>query len=208
MKICIDPGHGGNDTGAPGPSGLNESEVVLDLSLLVEEILKHAGMSVRLTRTTDCYPELSERCDIANEWEADYFVSIHCNCNGPSTTGIETLYSSENGKKLATPIQAEMLAATGDTDRGLKHRTDLYVLNGTSMPAALAEVGFISNPNIEAKMRQDDWKHSMASAIANGICKHVGMPTEELPPPSQTPPLAEKTVTCPKCGEQFKVTVS
>lgn len=175
MKICIDPGHGGNDSGADGPTKLAEAKVVLDISHLVDQGLKAHGVGTRMTRSTDVYIELSDRCEIANEWDATYFVSIHCNSNGHDAKGIETLYASENGKKLATPIQAEMLAATGDVDRGLKHRTNLYVLNGTSMPAAMAEIGFISHPDTESKMKKDEWKRLMANAIVNGICKHCGI---------------------------------
>jgi N-acetylmuramoyl-L-alanine amidase len=178
MKICIDAGHGGNDSGADGPTGLSEAKVVLELSDLVEQGLKKLGIHTRMTRRTDDYVELHDRCEIANDWEADYFVSIHCNSNGPTAVGIETLYASNSGKKLADPIQFEMLAATGDVDRGLKHRTNLYVLNGTSMPAVLAEVGFISHPATEAKLKTDDYKHAIANSIVNGLAKYLRSITE------------------------------
>jgi len=116
--------------------------------------LNRLGLSTKLTRSSDVFIELSDRCDIANDWEADYFVSVHLNCNGSTVAGIETLYKSSAGKELAGPVQKEMIAATGDTDRGLKYRDDLYVLDGTNMPAILVEVGFISNPTFESKFRE------------------------------------------------------
>jgi N-acetylmuramoyl-L-alanine amidase len=150
-KICIDPGHGGNDSGALGPSGLEEADVALSISIKLAEGLIERGLNVFLTRTADVFVELADRCEIANDFEADYFLSVHLNSDGATTAGIETLYASSNGKAFAAPIQAALISATGDKDRGLKKRTDLYVLNGTEMPAILTEVGFICNPEFEAK---------------------------------------------------------
>src|SRR5215471_16689026 len=158
MKICIDPGHGGTDTGAIGPSGLTEASVALAIGLYLKEDLLALGLAVRMTRETDVFIELGQRCAIANDWCADYFVSVHLNCNGPSTSGIETLYKTSSGKALAGPIQEAMVEATNDKNRGLVCRNDLYVLNGTNMPAALAETGFISNPQYEALFRSDRYR--------------------------------------------------
>jgi N-acetylmuramoyl-L-alanine amidase len=172
MKICIDPGHGGNDSGAVGPSGLTESSVVLTISRKVSEKLAAlANVETLMTRSSNVFVELGKRCEIANEWGADYFVSIHLNSDGPTAVGIETLYTSTSGKALATPIQEAMVAATGDTDRGLKERDDLYVLNGTNMPAALAEAGFISHPTTESKLKTKEYQELLASAIVSGITK-------------------------------------
>ena len=153
IKICIDPGHGGNDSGAGGPTGLEEATVALELSSMLSDALNNLGIDTIITREDDEFIELGTRCDIANAWEADYFVSVHLNSNGPTAVGIETLYKTESGKKLATPVQEMLIEATGDRDRGLKHRTDLYVLNGTNMPAILVEVGFISHPETEESLR-------------------------------------------------------
>ena len=91
MKICLDAGHGGHDPGAVGPTGLTESSVNLNISNYLAAILEGWGLAVKETRTTDVFVELSHRCSIANGWNADYFVSIHLNSNGPSANGIETL---------------------------------------------------------------------------------------------------------------------
>ena len=125
MKITLDPGHGGHDPGACGPTNLEEADVTLSISKMLAENLNRLGLSTKLTRSSDVFIELSDRCDIANDWEADYFVSVHLNCNGSTVAGIETLYKSSAGKELAGPVQKEMIAATGDTDRGLKYRDDL-----------------------------------------------------------------------------------
>ena len=169
MKICIDPGHGGKDPGAVGPNGLYEARVNLDVAEKIVAQLEQLGTSAALTRKRDVFIELSARCEFANDWDADYFVSIHCNSDGPSAVGIETLYKTEDGESLAKPIQELMITATGDKDRGLKYRSDLYVLNATDMAAALAEIGFISNPNCEIMLGTERYRDLIADAIVAGI---------------------------------------
>jgi N-acetylmuramoyl-L-alanine amidase len=175
MKICIDPGHGGKDPGAVGSNGLHEADVNLTVSKHIATGLEKLGVSAALTRETDVFVELPDRCEFANDWAANYFVSVHCNSDGPSAAGIETLYASANGEALATPIQEMMIAATNDTDRGLKYRSDLYVLNGTRMPAALAEIGFISHPDTEEMLKKDSYQKLVADSITAGIAKHLNL---------------------------------
>jgi N-acetylmuramoyl-L-alanine amidase len=174
MKIAIDAGHGGTDPGAVGPTQLKESVVVLEISKKLAEMLKKHQVNIVLTRDEEVFIELGERCEVANSAQADYFVSIHCNSNGPDAVGIETLYKSDKGKRLAGPVQEHLIAATGDRDRGLKQRNDLYVLNGTNMPAIMAEIGFISHPDTESKLRTDDYKHKIVKAIFDGLAATLG----------------------------------
>ena len=175
MKICIDAGHGGHDSGAVGPAGLEEAPTVLQISQTLAAWLREEyGLETKLTRNSNVYIQLNVRCDIANDWPADYFISIHANSDGPSAHGIETLYTSDKGKKLADPIQKALIEATGETDRGLKERDDLAVLNGTNMPAALVEVGFISHPETEEKLGTLSYRDLLADAIVQGIIKFLG----------------------------------
>jgi N-acetylmuramoyl-L-alanine amidase len=173
MKICIDAGHGGDDSGAVGKAGLEEAPTALSISYYVNEGLMEKGYITLMTRMDDEFVELGDRCEIANDWEADYFVSIHLNSNGSTARGIETLYTSDKGKALAAPIQRKLVEVTKDTDRGLKYRDDLYVLNGTYMPAILVEVGFISHPDTEVLFNWDDYKRMVAEAIVDGIVEHL-----------------------------------
>jgi N-acetylmuramoyl-L-alanine amidase len=106
LKIVIDPGHGGHDSGAVGPEGLEEANTVLTLSLMLADSLADLGIDVLLTRESDVFVELYRRCEIANTWDADYFVSVHLNSNGSTAVGIETLYTSVTGRDLALPVQA------------------------------------------------------------------------------------------------------
>lgn len=184
-KIVIDAGHGGRDSGAVGPTGLKESIVVLDIAKLVEVGLNKLGLQMRLTRDGDVFVELSRRCRIANEWGANLFISIHLNSDGPTAHGIETLYKTTAGKNLAAPIQVALITATGERDRGLKSRDNLAVLNGTRMPACLAEVGFVSNKETETKFRTLTYKSKIAYAICAGLESFLGL---ELAPPIELLP--------------------
>lgn len=175
MKFAIDPGHGGSDPGADGPNGLSEAPVVLSIAKLIFTALENFGQLALLTREGDYFVELSERCNIANEWAADYFLSIHCNSDGEEAVGIETLFASQAGLDLALPIQDALITRTGDRDRGVKERNDLYVLNGTQMPAVLVETGFISNPQTEAKLATNDYQFVLAAAIMEGLAKFFGI---------------------------------
>ncbi|MGC8938578.1 MAG: N-acetylmuramoyl-L-alanine amidase, partial [Thermodesulfovibrio sp.] len=91
-KIVIDPGHGGKDPGAIGPSGLKEKDVTLDIALKVKELLKNEpSFEVILTRDRDVFIPLNERTEIANRLQADLFISIHANASSNSyARGIET----------------------------------------------------------------------------------------------------------------------
>lgn len=191
MKIVIDPGHGGKDPGAVGPSGIKEANVNLQVALKVAEKLQRAGLSVKLTRTTDVFVDLQPRCDIANSWGADYFVSIHCNAAGtPEARGTETYCYKLGGKGevLAKSIQAELIAATGRLNRGVK-TANYYVLRRTNMPAVLTELAFISNPEEERLLSNPEFQEKCALAIARGIGKVIGVEIAQ-PTPPQKPPQA------------------
>ncbi len=107
-RIVIDPGHGGHDPGAVGPSGLQEKDVVLSVGLKLRELLKdELGLDVVMTRSTDIFIPLEERTAIANKVNADLFLSVHANA-APNrlAAGIETYYLN-----LAKTEKAAQLAA-------------------------------------------------------------------------------------------------
>lgn len=107
--IVIDPGHGGDDTGAKGPSGVQEKDITLSIAFKVAEALKeNAGARVLLTRTTDVFVPLEERTAFANANRADIFISIHVNAaRSRDARGTETFFLSMD----ATDEDARRLAA-------------------------------------------------------------------------------------------------
>ncbi len=175
--IAIDPGHGGSDSGACA-NGLKEKDVNLDVALALRNLLESQGYGVIMTRTTDIYLSLRQRCDIANNNKADIFVSVHHNAATVSTArGTEVLYYtySSKGKKLAECIQVELIKAIGTRDRGIKPRDDLYVLKHTVMPAVITEAAFLSNPEDAELLKQDSFRQKIAQGICNGIIKYFSV---------------------------------
>ena len=170
-KIFINPGHGRPDPGAVGATGLRESEVCFYVGNGAADYLRAAGYEVMVLQSDD----LSGVIRKANGWGADVFLSIHCNSfHQPQANGTETLYhpASSKGLKLAQKVQNQLIKEFGLTNRGVKARTDLGVLNQTDMPAALAEMAFISNPAEEKLLskEQDRW----AKALARGVSEYYG----------------------------------
>lgn len=177
LKVCIDAGHTqARDTkGDPGAvnGGLWESVAALSIALSMGEMFKGAGCEVVYTRRKGA-PDLTlkRRCQIANEADADVFISIHLNsAENKSATGVEVLRYGECSsmtKRLADIVQDKLVSATGFKDRGVKIRNNLYVLKHTKMPAILCEVGFISNNEQARDLFSDDCQFYIAQAIYMG----------------------------------------
>jgi len=139
--------------------------------------LEMSGARVVMTRDGDYYVSLEERCAIANNAGADIFISIHCNSySSQDANGIEThwyTYGSSNSERLASEIQYSLVSALGLRDRGVK-QSDFYVLKNTAMPAALAELAFISNPD-ECDMLSDPGVRDLcAEAISRAVLNYAG----------------------------------
>ncbi|GEM_PF-498538 len=172
--IILDPGHGGADPGAVGESGLMEKEVTLAVATYLEEMLIEAGARVKMTRSGDQTVSNSKRVELANEENADVFVSIHANAySDPESNGIETYYCSNSdegdaGKFLAQQLQREMISALGLRDRGVKTRS-FMVLKETKMPSALVEIGFVSNPDEEAMLEKEETREKAAESLFYGL---------------------------------------
>jgi N-acetylmuramoyl-L-alanine amidase len=119
-KVVIDPGHGGHDTGTIGPRGLNEKDLVLDVSQRLGRLInEQLGAAVVFTRSDDVFIPLEDRTKIANEEKADLFISIHANSSpDASATGVETFYfnlsSDQSGLELATRENASSVSSISD----------------------------------------------------------------------------------------------
>ncbi|MFZ3172086.1 MAG: N-acetylmuramoyl-L-alanine amidase [Carboxydocellales bacterium] len=184
FSILIDPGHGGADPGAV--DGVNpkegdklyteEEDINLAVGLLLHNDLVAQGARSTMTRSSDWYPSLQQRTDMARKFGANTFISIHANSATPKASGIETLYHPGNlsGKRLAELVQQELIRATKAPNRGTKPRTDLAVLNGTnkySIPGVLVELGFISNPGEEVKLNTKQYQQVIADAIVRAMVR-------------------------------------
>ena len=182
--IVIDPGHGGSDSGAVGPTGVMEKTVTLAVSQKVQDFLTKAGANVIMTRNTDVdvygpnatsKQELQARCDVANRNpQTALFVSVHCNAfSSSSAHGMETYYAagSSRGQKLAAYLNDELKKAGGLFNRGVK-TANYYVLRHTSMPASLVELAFVTNYREEKLLNSDSYQNKLAKAIVQGIARY------------------------------------
>lgn len=181
MKIHINAGHGGKDPGACG-YGIREKDVALSVTKFLGERLSKIGFGVCYTRLEDMYIAPLEIARQANADNANLFISIHTNAAASiSANGIETLCYNLDGDegKIAEAVQKKLIEATGLTDRGVKERTDLVVLNSTKMPAILVELGFITNQSDNAMLSNLVFLENSAKAIAEGICDYYGIKYKE-----------------------------
>lgn len=208
VKICIDPGHGGADPGAVGPTGLKEKDVNLAVAKQVAALLKPIA-NVKLTRTTDIAVSLKDRAHISNAWGADYFISLHANSFTSRTVGgVETWAYAPGGQgeKLARAVQAELVKATGFANRGIKFNSRFAVLRDTKAPAILTETGFISNPTEEKLLRDPAFQAKVAKTIAQGVANHLG---KKLPEPKPAPaPAPAPAGQLPNVAREIAVRVN
>ncbi|MDX2241205.1 MAG: N-acetylmuramoyl-L-alanine amidase [Leptolyngbyaceae cyanobacterium bins.302] len=173
--VIIDPGHGGPDPGAVGIGGLKETDIVLDISRQVTEILSRQGIAAVLTRDAEYDLGLEPRVQMANRANATVFVSIHANAismSRPDINGLETYYFN-SGKELASVIHRTILEETGVRDRRVR-QARFYVLRYTSMPSVLVETGFVTGAEDAARLRDPGYRSRMAAAIARGILRYLG----------------------------------
>jgi len=211
-RIVIDAGHGGHDPGTIGRGGLQEKDLVLDIALRTERLVRQElGAEVVLTRSTDVFIPLEERTAIANSRGADLFLSIHANSSrSPQARGIETYFLNfaqnphaeavaarenaispatlkdlqnlvkaitlnskiDESRDFAAAVQENMVAgvraAHAVPDRGV-HTAPFYVLIGASMPAVLAEVAFVSNPEDERRLKKPEYREILAQSLLRGV---------------------------------------
>lgn len=190
--ICLDPGHGGHDTGKIDGHNYEKNYTLL-LAGEVASVLKKAGFTVVFTRTRDKTLELAERADIARRQGADLFVSLHYNAGPSEVHGLEVYCltpaganssnagggksghanytgnaNDNNNVLLAYNLQRTITHETGLEDRGMK-RARFEVLREAPMPAVLIEGGFMSNRADAKRIYDSAFRRKMARAIADGI---------------------------------------
>ncbi|HFI0793378.1 TPA: GBS Bsp-like repeat-containing protein, partial [Streptococcus suis] len=194
--IYIDPGHGGVDSGA-SYGGVYEKNLALSVANKLKENLIQLGYQVLMTRTADYNVDFkTERSKMANQSNADLFISIHFNATGlasSNATGIETYwyqYDPEYQPKinaamhndptrlaeseiLANQVQASLISGTGAVNRGVRRET-FAVLRETAIPAILVELGFMDNQSDLQMIKQDSYQTKLAIALAQGIDNWYG----------------------------------
>jgi N-acetylmuramoyl-L-alanine amidase len=194
--IVLDPGHGGQDSGAMCGAVL-EKDLTLDVALRAELLLRRSGFTTVLTRTNDRYLSLAERAAVANSEDDSLFVSIHFNdTERTAASGVETYFAERQGdaaaglfawlsflqppeakpltaesESLARFIQAAMVERTRAANRGTKSE-QFYVITNVRHPAALVEGGFITNPSDVMKLGTVEYRQELAAGICEGIHRY------------------------------------
>ena len=185
IKIFIDQGH--NPVGSPNAgavaNGLNESDINYQVGIYLADLLEaDPRFEVRLSRPTATTvlgtsnaTSLRERVRLANEWPADYFISIHCNSNpNPAINGTE-IYLYQFGTQanwLAQQIMEGITTTVGTRNNGIRQNQSLYVLRRTTMPSLLIELGYLTNTSDAQKLENNEYQ--FAYGIFLGIMRYFG----------------------------------
>jgi N-acetylmuramoyl-L-alanine amidase len=182
LRIVVDPGHGGDDTGFVGTGGAREDEICFEIASRVEAVLSASGAQVFLTRRAGDGPAVDERATLANTIGADVFLALHLAGAEPSARGAAAFFfgherfRSEAGMRLAD-VLLEHVCALGFVD-GRTHAKTFPILRETRMPAVLLETGHLTNPDEERLLIEPDFQQRLASAIADGLRRFAREPAE------------------------------
>lgn len=177
LKICVDPGHGGAQPGCASCVGMSEAEFNLKIGLKLKDILENAGATVIMTRTTDVDVDLAERCNIARKAGAQILLSVHNNSlpdgrNPVKEHGSSTYFYHPQSVELAQILRNTLLKNLGFPDIGARYQ-NLALTRPSEMPAVLAEIGFIINPDECAVLMTPEGQEKAARALADGISEYL-----------------------------------
>jgi N-acetylmuramoyl-L-alanine amidase len=174
LVVIIDPGHGGKDPGALGIGGVREKDIILPIGTRVAQILQQNGVQAVMTRNSDYFVTLQGRVDMAQQANADVFVSIHANSAGasrPDVNGLETYYY-DSGLGLARIVHSTILQSLNVRDRGVR-RARFFVLRKSSMPSILVETGYLTGQQDISQLTTPQYQAQMADAIARGVLLYL-----------------------------------
>lgn len=185
IRIFIDQGHnpGGVNSGAIG-NGLYEDEVNYKIGMYLADILNNdSRFSAITSRTssdeilgTNVTTSLAKRVQLANDWNADYFISVHCNASeNPNLNGTEAYVYQINTQPyyMGEDMVEAVSKRVGTKNNGIYENTSLYVLRRTKMPAVLMELGYLTNISDAQKLRDEPYQ--FAYGMYEGLLKYFGL---------------------------------
>ena len=188
--IVIDAGHGKPDEGAESSKGTTEAETNLKIALKLQNLLEQSGATVILTRSDENaiydldaktlkqkkISDIHNRVKIGNESSADIFVSIHLNkIPQQQYDGWQTFYNGSNkdSRKLAVSIQNKLNdAIQKENNRIAKTIDNIYIIKHVEIPTTIVECGFLSNPEEERSLLEDEYQNKLAWGIYNGVINY------------------------------------
>ena len=179
-KVFIDPGHGGNDQGTKGPTGVLEKDVNLEIAKKIgSKLSEYAEIEVIMSRTDDVFLTLDQRTGVANALGVNAFISIHQNSEqgGNTSKGLETYYytrGTEDSKKLAQTVHDSIFMYVDAKNRGVLPQ-NFEVIRETDMAGILIETGFLSNPEEEKNLTDPQYQDLLSEGIVVGILEYLGI---------------------------------
>jgi N-acetylmuramoyl-L-alanine amidase len=166
--IVIDAGHGGKDAGAMR-DGIMEKHLNLSVALKLRNELQARGYVVYMTRSNDTFLSLKQITQVAASYNPHIFISVHHNSsNSAAIYGLETYYYHGFSLTLAQAVHAKQVQSLAVVDRGVR-KNQFYVINHTSVPSILCELGYVSNPNELKVLNTEIRQRQQAKAIADGV---------------------------------------
>ncbi|MDP9369805.1 MAG: N-acetylmuramoyl-L-alanine amidase [Chloroflexota bacterium] len=174
-SVCIDPGHGGSDTGTSG-GGILEKDLNLDVALELGTILSTNGYGVFYTRTEDISLGNSARAEYCNSVGATILVSVHHNgASNPDTDYTTALYQKRVDRDLARVVTGSVSTALGIPNKGITQFAS-GVLIKSDMPATISEGYFLTSTEEQARLSDPDrdYRYEEAQAIYQGIVAYLG----------------------------------
>jgi len=178
-RIVLDPGHGGDDIGAPAvfgrsPKGPFEKDIVLDMALRLAKLVAAEGATVKMTRERDVGVGLRDRAEVANRMKAHALVSIHCDsCDAPNTlNGTSVYYDHQHSRGFAGLVQGELIAALGTADRGVRN-ANFAVIRRTRGPGVLVEVAYMNHEGDRARLVHPNFRERAARAMLQGLIRFL-----------------------------------
>lgn len=204
-KLVIDAGHGlPNDPGA-SYNGLKEAKLTLKIAKKIRKKLKKYDVKVKMTRSTNKFLTLTERTNIANNWGADAFISVHINSGGG--TGFESfIYSggtSSNTKTLQNKVHAAIMSQIDVKDRG-KKQANFAVVRQTTMPAILTENLFVDGDN--KLLKKNKVLNQLADGHVAGIADYFGLAKGKKDKPKKSKPKKKPAKKKPAKKKSKKAT--
>jgi N-acetylmuramoyl-L-alanine amidase len=167
--VVIDVGHGGNDSGAQVGSAL-EKEVVMSVALKVQELNTNSNIKIILSRDQDQFKSLSERTQFINSLNPDLVISLHAGIsNNPQLSGTDIFISNQNIKKNQSGALALNLLYSINSEKVEIKKADFYVLKNSLAPAALVELGLLSNNEDRTYLTSEAGQKELAQSILNAI---------------------------------------
>lgn len=177
LHIAVDPGHGGENYGAIGPTGFHEKTANLRAAFALANLLNKKGAKVTITRIFDSYTGLYDRIEKAEVAEADILISLHYNAlpdgaNPFGDYGTGTHYYRPQSRLLAQSVQKELVKELRFPDEGIYYN-NLALVRPTAMPAILIEPAYIMLPEQEARILEADFAEKQAKAVYRGLCSFI-----------------------------------